>query len=93
MYVHLLPLSSARLERTPHSSKWRRKNDAFIPFLTASWAPSLLSHYQTGTLPRRGRLRTLESVPSLLVVVKANPKDARERERERHARGVKEKTR
>lgn len=48
---------------------------------------------QTGTLPRRGRLRTLESVPSLLVVVKANPKDARERERERHARGVKEKTR
>lgn len=49
---------------------------------------------QTGAFRRRrGRLRTLESVPSLLVVVKANPKDARERERERHARGVKEKTR
>lgn len=56
--------------------------------LTASWAPSLLSHNQTGAFRRRGRLRTLESVPSLLVVVKANPKDARERERERHARGL-----
>jgi len=74
------------------------QSDAF--FIFNSFGP----HSELGTgatfapadcaFRRRERLRTLETVPSLLVVVKANPKeDSRERESERHAHGVREKTR